>query len=334
MSKTVLSRRPLSCAGFLSSVTRRFVLSSNKHLGVLFCLVILGGFRPVPHSVSGSSRGGEVTARDHQQLPSQASDDAEKHNRRGLDLDGRGDKEGAIREYTEALRINPDYAPAHNNLATVLRDKGDLGSAKDHLRSAIRINPTSALYHNNLGTVFVAEGLNDDALSEFKIAVSLDPDFSYAHYNFGLALERKGDLDGAVQEVSRAYNLEPENLRFKRDLERLKLYIAKSDWQKIAALVVGATFAVVLLILAVRIPNPTEFQLLVFRVVLALAAASLAAAIIPGLIKLESKTELYTVSAGGALGVFLLIYLVNPPARIYAKRRVAKRSGVTKQGAV
>jgi hypothetical protein len=95
-----------------------------------------------------------------------------------------------------------------------------------------------------------------------------------------------------------------------------------STWEKILVFIFGLTFVIVLLLVALAVPNPTDFQLFVFRIVLALAAAGVAA-LIPGFLNIESKTALYAVRAGGALGVFLLIYLVNPPALLHSEHRVA-----------
>lgn len=94
--------------------------------------------------------------------------------------------------------------------------------------------------------------------------------------------------------------------------------IRRTNWQKTAAFALGGIFVIVLLLVALVVPNPTEFQLFVFRVILALAAAGVAA-LIPGFFHIESKTALYAVRAGGALGVFLLVYLVNPPALLHTE---------------
>ena|SRR5438477_12604636 len=72
-------------------------------------------------------------------------------------------------------------------------------------------------------------------------------------------------------------------------------------------------FVVALLILAIVIPNPTAFQYWVFRVILALAAAGVGAAL-PGFITLAIPIWLKgSLHAGGALALFALVYLVNPP---------------------
>lgn len=62
----------------------------------------------------------------------------------------------------------------------------------------------------------------------------------------------------------------------------------------------GFVFVVTLLVIAFRFPDPTVFQYTVFRIVLALAAAGIAA-FVPGFLKLQISNWL---SAGGALAVF------------------------------
>ncbi len=74
----------------------------------------------------------------------------------------------------------------------------------------------------------------------------------------------------------------------------------------------GVVFIVVLLVLAVLFPTPTATQFFVFRVVLSLAAAGIGA-VLPGLISVNFHK---LVRAGGALALFVIVYLVNPPALV------------------
>ena len=82
--------------------------------------------------------------------------------------------------------------------------------------------------------------------------------------------------------------------------------------QRWAAFLFGVLFVVVLLSLAIRFPNPTAFQYTIFRSVLALAAAGVAA-MIPGFIALSFSKWL---RAGGALAVFAVVYFYNPAALV------------------
>ena len=73
----------------------------------------------------------------------------------------------------------------------------------------------------------------------------------------------------------------------------------------------GLGFLVTRLVLAIRFPHPSKDQEAVFRTVLSLAAAGIAASI-PGLMRFESQVAATTISATGALAVFALVYLLNP----------------------
>jgi MFS family permease len=83
-------------------------------------------------------------------------------------------------------------------------------------------------------------------------------------------------------------------------------------WKRLMA-ISAAVFIGGLFVLAIVIPNPTPFQYWVFRVILALAGAGIGAAL-PGFITVKlpllAKGLLH---AGGALAMFAIIYLVNPP---------------------
>ena len=73
------------------------------------------------------------------------------------------------------------------------------------------------------------------------------------------------------------------------------------------ASIFGITFLCLIMLIAIFIPAPSEFQMYVFRIALALSAAGVAA-MLPGILNVESKM----VKASGALGMFVLIFLGNP----------------------
>lgn len=85
-----------------------------------------------------------------------------------------------------------------------------------------------------------------------------------------------------------------------------------STWEKLVAFAFGLIFVVVMLYIALYVPNPTETQWFTFRVVLALAAAGVGA-VIPGLLNVEAPPY---VRAGGALALFVVVFWFNPPKLI------------------
>ena len=82
--------------------------------------------------------------------------------------------------------------------------------------------------------------------------------------------------------------------------------------QQKLAITFGIAFLLALGVLALFVPHPTPFQYLVFRVVLALAAAGVAA-MLPGFLEVNIPNWL---RAGGALAVFVVVYFYNPAALV------------------
>ncbi len=88
-----------------------------------------------------------------------------------------------------------------------------------------------------------------------------------------------------------------------------------SKWQLITGLIVGVLFAFLILLLAIFIPSPTPTQFFIFRGVFSVSLAAIAA-IIPGLLNIESRFQKFSIRATGAIAVFVIVWLLNPPALI------------------
>ena len=96
------------------------------------------------------------------------SHDADAHHRLGSALYAKGQYEGAIAEYREAIRLNPDLALAHNGLGSALCAKGQYDAAIAEYRKAIRLNPDYAHAHNNLGLALDVAGQPDAAIASSR----------------------------------------------------------------------------------------------------------------------------------------------------------------------
>lgn len=87
------------------------------------------------------------------------------------------------------------------------------------------------------------------------------------------------------------------------------------NWQLITGLIIGVLFASMIVTAAIFIPNPTSTQFFIFRGIFAVSLAAIAA-IIPGLLTVESRFHKFSVRATGAIAVFVIVWLLNPPALI------------------
>jgi tetratricopeptide (TPR) repeat protein len=108
---------------------------------------------------------------------------AEAFNNRGTARRDKGDLNGALADFTEALRLKPDYAEAFNNRGTARRDKGDFDGALADFTEALRLKPDYAEAFNNRGTARRDKGDFDGALADFTEALRLKPDYAEALNN-------------------------------------------------------------------------------------------------------------------------------------------------------
>ena len=96
--------------------------------------------------------------------------------------------------------------------------------------------------------------------------------------------------------------------------------------ERVLAFVFGTVFVAVMLTVAIVRPNPTAFQYIVFRSVLALAAGGVSA-MIPGFLTIEIPKWL---RAGGALAVFATVYFYNPAQLTGADERSRQEQEIAK----
>ena len=85
-----------------------------------------------------------------------------------------GDKDGAIHEFQEAIKINPINFAAHQNLREVLESVGRTADAIAEYRQASDINQRDVAVHLNLVRLLRASGKEDEAAAEAALASKID----------------------------------------------------------------------------------------------------------------------------------------------------------------
>jgi tetratricopeptide (TPR) repeat protein len=144
------------------------------------------------------------------QTVGQAPANAGAHNNLGLALAQAGDRAGALREFAEAVRLNPRMPGALGNRGMVLAAAGRLPEAVTAYQAALAINPDLEHVHGNLGRAWLKLGRMTEAVAEFRAAVLLNPGASPRHNELGLALEQAGRPTEAAAEFAEAVRLQPD----------------------------------------------------------------------------------------------------------------------------
>ncbi len=129
----------------------------------------------------------------------------------------KGDLEGAVVAFRDALDGHPDYSGARRQLARALERKGDLDGAVAELRESTR-HANGGEDHLWLGNLLWRGGRRDEAIDSYRKAIAIDPDLATARYNLGCALLEKGATDeavtayrGAIASYRHALEVKPED---------------------------------------------------------------------------------------------------------------------------
>lgn len=100
---------------------------------------------------------------------------AEDRTKLGIELKRKGDWDGAIAEFRQAIRLKEDMHSAHCNLGMALLAKDKMAEAIRELRRAIQLSETCALAPLYLSIALDKNGDWEGSLTAYRQAIHLDP---------------------------------------------------------------------------------------------------------------------------------------------------------------
>jgi tetratricopeptide (TPR) repeat protein len=132
------------------------------------------------------------------------------HNCLGGYFLDKGEKEKAIEQYREALRIKPDSESVGISLGEALVKAGKLDEAVAQYRETLRFRPDSAAVWNSFGMALAKGGRYDDAIASYRKALKITPRSAAVYDNLGLAFFQKGDMKEAIDCWQQVLEIEPD----------------------------------------------------------------------------------------------------------------------------
>jgi tetratricopeptide (TPR) repeat protein len=140
-------------------------------------------------------------------------------NSRGLMKEGVEDWQGALLDYSKALKINSEYANAYNNRGNIKLKLADYPGAIIDYDQAIALNHRFVEAYSNRG--IARQYLGDDAGAgeDFDQAIELNATYVDAYFRRGVVRQNLGDYAGATEDFDKVVELDPESgdkiLRFR-----------------------------------------------------------------------------------------------------------------------
>ena len=161
-----------------------------------------------------------IKALDHASFPKAAPVvlfDAVSLNVSGDRYYNRGDLESALKEYRQALTVDPDNINIINSIGACCGQMDRLGEAAELFEKAVELAPEDYMTWFNLGQVQQKLGLLDQALSSLDKALALNPDDFAVRLALGrvcLTLGRYSRAAGILEKASRSPWVRPNLYRW------------------------------------------------------------------------------------------------------------------------
>ena len=135
---------------------------------------------------------------------------ADTYFRRGNDKTRMENYQGAIADYTRAIRLKPDDANAYYNRGNAKRELGQHFAAIADYDTTIRLKPDDALAYLNRGLAKSGLGQHFTAIADYDMAIRLKPDYGIAYASRGLAKSVLGQHFTAIADYDTAIHLRPD----------------------------------------------------------------------------------------------------------------------------
>ena len=156
---------------------------------------------------------------------------------RGNAYAGKDDWDRALRDYEEAITIEPKNADAWTNRGNAYAHKKQRDKSTHDYDEAIRLNPNLAEAYCNRALNYLDSGNTDKALADLTEAIRINPKFAEAYSRRAMVSMRLKRADKAMADAETAVTLRPESgevylFRGRLHEARREFAEARSDFER------------------------------------------------------------------------------------------------------
>jgi tetratricopeptide (TPR) repeat protein len=120
------------------------------------------------------------------------------------------DPDGAIADFAQVLRLNPNDVIALNNRGLIWVEKKQYQRAFDDFDHALSSDPTQFAARCNRGWLWMNQGQLEPAIADFDQAIQAEPNSPIPHFYRGTARQQSSDSLGAIADFTRAIHKQPQ----------------------------------------------------------------------------------------------------------------------------
>jgi tetratricopeptide (TPR) repeat protein len=137
------------------------------------------------------------------------------------------DYQGAINNYSQALKLNPKNAQIYFKRAEIHHHLGNFQNAINDYSRAIYINPKDAYSYNNRGIIYEKFGYIHHAINDYEAALRINPKEAVVYLNLAITYYNLNEIDRiyideigwmdideiTISYLNQALNINPEFLK-------------------------------------------------------------------------------------------------------------------------
>ena len=139
-----------------------------------------------------------------------------------LESGKRYEKDGKYREatiqFSNALKVDHNFAPAHYELAKTYLQLGSMIAAYQELQRTVSLNPGNMQARLDLGNMQLAGGLPDGAKEQANTVLAAQPNNADAYALLAHIAQKRGDIAQATTLIQKAISLDPKRSTFHASL--------------------------------------------------------------------------------------------------------------------
>jgi tetratricopeptide (TPR) repeat protein len=143
----------------------------------------------------------------------------------------RSNRDRAIADYSQAIRLKPNRAEAYFNRGTIYFLAAEYDQALADFDRAIKLRPGLGLYFTYRGQARYGKGQFAAAISDFSRAIKLQPDSAETFVDRARAFIGKGDYRHAIADCDQAIKLSPKSGVTATYNTRGDAYFHLGDWR-------------------------------------------------------------------------------------------------------
>jgi len=119
----------------------------------------------------------------------------------------------ALNDFDKAIELNPQYADAYYSRGLVYGKFGNYQRALKDYTKAIELDPHYADAYNDRGVAYMMFGNYQQALKDYNKAIELNPQSAEAYDNRGAAHVILGNYQQSLMDYDKAIELNPRNVK-------------------------------------------------------------------------------------------------------------------------